>query len=87
MIKNWARASKLWFPIADMPASGLVVVADETQTIQWLLTKPSKAAIDHAEHERDEPGAFLFDDVDGQQHPRIRKRKVKPAFWSPAVYV
>lgn len=82
---NWARGASLWFSLESMPATGPVVLTDETQTVQWFSDKPSKAAIDHKEHERDDAGMFLFDTVKGQQEPRMKARKVKPAFWCPAV--
>lgn len=82
---NWGRAASLWFPIEGMPSSGPVLLTDETQTIQWLAEKPSKAAIDFDEHERDEHGAFLFDLDKDQQKPRMKSRRVKPVFWCPVI--
>jgi hypothetical protein len=83
--RNWGRAASLWFPISTMPANGPVVLTDETQTILWFTEQPSRDAIDHKEHARNDAGEFLFDDDRGQQVARMKTRKVKPAYWCPAV--
>lgn len=84
---NWSRYGE-WLPIASLSASfdGPVVLADETQTVTWFSEKPSKAAVEHREHERDEHGHFVFDGEheDGSQKPKMKTRKVKPAFWAMA---
>jgi hypothetical protein len=61
-------------------------MANEDLSIQWFQEKQSRAAVDHQEHERDEAGDFVFEDTlpDGSQKPKMKARKVKPAFWAMA---
>ena len=78
-MKNWFRSDMAWQPIAQIPAKGPFVLTDETKTIQWFSEKPSKAAVDHAEHEQDEGSLqFLYDE---KGKPQMKQRKVKPAYW------
>lgn len=80
---NWTRETDHWFPIATLAPSykGPVVFTNDTQTVIWFSENADRAQIDNSEHERD-PGSneFLFDD--GQ--PRLKRSKVKPAFWALA---
>jgi hypothetical protein len=76
---NYFRTGVEWLDIATLPPKGPILLADETQTIQWFVEKPTKAAVGHQEHERDEHGAFIFDG----EAPRMKASKVKPAFWAP----
>jgi hypothetical protein len=87
--QNWARASKLWFPIAQLPAGGTpVVLANADQSIHWFCEKPNKLAVKHERHLRDDAGIFLFDeDEKGQQSPKVVTETISPEWWSPAVYV
>jgi len=83
MAGNWFRHGE-WLPIASLSSSYAepVVLADETQTVQWFCEKQSRAAVDHHEHQRAEDGkTFLYDAND---QPVTKSRKVKPAFWAPA---
>lgn len=82
--RNWARASKLWFPIRTLPRGGTpAVLANEDQTVQWFVDKPNKTAIQHKRHLQDEDGRFRYE----HRQPVIETTTVKPAWWSPAVYV
>lgn len=84
--QNWARISKVWLPISSLPTGGTpVVLANDDQTITWFSEKPSKAAVGHTEHARNDDGALVFDEETGE--PITEASDVTPTWWSPAVYV
>lgn len=89
--RNWARASKLWFPISSLPKGGTpVVLANGDQSVQWFADRPNKTPIKHERHATDEHGALKFKtriNATTQQHPETEKVTLKPEWWSPAVYV
>jgi hypothetical protein len=79
---NWFREGE-WLPIASLAPSYAepVVLTDETKTIQWLSERPSKAAVEHREHQCAEDGVtYLYDGAE----PVMKSRTVKPAFWALA---
>lgn len=87
---NWGRLGSVWLPIDSLADSwsGPVVLADETQTIQWFAAKASKAPVKNVEHQRDEAGDFKFKlNSKSEQEPVTVERDVAPAYWSPAVVV
>jgi hypothetical protein len=87
--QNWARISKIWLPIDQLPTGGTpVVLADETQTVTWFVEKPSKAPIRHTKTVRDEAGNPVFERGEGGQETLVTANEdVTPVYWSPAVYV
>lgn len=89
--RNWARASKLWFPISTLPSGGTpVVLANDDQSIQWFAEKPSKKAINHKRQLQDEEGRPQYrerKDPEAEQQPVVEGLKLAAAWWSPAVFV
>ena len=83
MANYFMETGGVWLPLAALAPdyNGPVIYTDETQTIQWFdKTGQSRGAVDHKEHEKSEAGDFVFE----HGKPRLKARKVTPAYWAPA---
>jgi len=82
---HYVRLDSTWFDMEKYPLpSEPVLLADETQTIQWFSEKPKKGeTIEHKEHERDDQGQPIFEGKDGSQKPKMKSRKITAKFWAP----